>query len=69
LHISYSLYILHNLVSTSDDELEAPGTELLSAATKAAGTTKGVGATEGAGATGGAVAMMATAPAWQQVVL
>ena len=30
LHISYSLYILHNLVSTSDDELEAPGTELLS---------------------------------------
>jgi hypothetical protein len=30
LHISYSLYILHILLSTSDDELEAPGTEILS---------------------------------------
>ena len=30
LHISYSLYILHNLLSLSDDELEAPGAELIS---------------------------------------
>jgi hypothetical protein len=39
------------------------------AATKAAGTTKGVGATEGSRATEGAVTKMATAVAWQQVVL
>ena len=33
LHISYSLYILHNLLSSSDDELKAPGTKLLSGST------------------------------------
>ena len=28
LHISYSLYIIHNLLSPSNNKLEAPGTEL-----------------------------------------
>ncbi len=30
LHISYSLYIIHNLLLSSDNELKSPGTDLLS---------------------------------------
>jgi len=30
LHISYALYILHNLLLLCDDEVEDPGSELLS---------------------------------------